>query len=115
MPSPESPGGYHNVHVALQRRNRRDELLCATPGNATSATWTIDCLPVPTASGFDLKGPYIQGPRNGRFFYLSWGSVNEAGHFELFRRAKLWLDCISAQVMTGRRGPGPTRRSAKPD
>ena len=42
--------------------NRRDELLGLTPGNATSATWTIDCVPVPTASGFDLRGPYIQGP-----------------------------------------------------
>lgn len=67
--SPKSPDGYHNVHVALQRRNRRDELLGLTPGNATSATWTIDCLPAATPSGFDLKGPYIQGPPHGRFIY----------------------------------------------
>lgn len=98
-PSPGSPGGYHNVHVAVQRRNRRDELLGLTPGNATSASWTIDCVAVSTTSGFDLKGPYIQGPRGARFIYLSWGTVDDAKNFELFRRAKLWLDCIDSEVV----------------
>lgn len=98
-PSPDSPGGYHNVHVAVQRRNRRDELLGLTPGNATSATWTIDCVPVRTTSGSDLKGPYIQGPPGARFIYLSWGTVDDAKNFELFRRAKLWLDCIPSEVV----------------
>jgi hypothetical protein len=32
--SPESPGGYHNIHVAVQHRNRGDDLLGLTPGNA---------------------------------------------------------------------------------
>ena len=98
-PSPDSPGGYRNVHVAVQRRNRRDELLGLTPGNAASATWTIDCVPVPTASGIDLKGPYIQGTPGARFIYLSWGTVDNAKNFELFRRAKLWLDCIPSEVL----------------
>ena len=26
-PSPDSPGGYHNIHVGIQPRNRRHELL----------------------------------------------------------------------------------------
>jgi hypothetical protein len=99
FPSPDSPGGYRNVHVAVQRRNRRDELLGLTPGNATSATWTIDCVPVPTAWGFDLKGPYIQGPPGARFIYLSWGTVDDAKNFRLFRRAKLWLDCVPSEVV----------------
>jgi hypothetical protein len=97
--SPDSPGGYHNVHGGVQRRNRRDELLGLTPGDATSATWIIDCAPVPTASGFDLKGPYIQGTPGARFIYLSWGTVDDAKNFELFRRAKLWLDCIPPEIV----------------
>ncbi len=56
-------------------------------------------MPVPTASGFDLKGPYIQGPPGARFIYLSWGTVDDAKTFELFRRAKLWLDCIPSDVV----------------
>jgi hypothetical protein len=97
--SPESPGGYHNIHVAVQHRNRGDDLLGLTPGNATTATWTMDCVPVPTFPGFDLKGPYIQGSPGSRFIYLSWGTVDDASRFQLFRRAKLWLDCIPSGVL----------------
>jgi Family of unknown function (DUF5990) len=98
-PSPDSPRGYHNVHVAVQRRNRRHELLGLAPGNAASATWTIECVPVPTELGLDLRGPYIQGSPAGRFIYLSWGTMDGAGDFQLFRRAKLWLDAIPAEVL----------------
>ena len=98
-PSPDSPGGYHNVHVAVQRRNRRDELLGLTPGNAASANWTIECTPIATTAGIDLKGPYVQGPPGARFIYLSWGTVDDANTFHLFRRAKLWLDAIPAGVL----------------
>ena len=100
-PSPDAPGGYHNVHVGVQRRNRRDELLGLVPGDAPSATWTMQCAAVPAPVGPDLKGPYIQGPPGGRFIYLSWGTVDEAGGFTLFRRAKLWLDAIPAAVLAG--------------
>jgi hypothetical protein len=94
-----SPGGYHNIHVGVQRRNRRDELLGLVPGDAPAARWTVDCAAIPSPGGFDLKGPYIQGPPGGRFIYLSWGTVAEAGGFTLFRRAKLWFDAIPAAVL----------------
>jgi len=97
--SPESPGGYHNIHVGVQRRNRRDELLGLVPGDASSATWTLDCSAVPSPSGVDLKGPYIQGPPGGRFIYLSWGTVDDVKSFTLFRRAKLWFDAIPPTVI----------------
>jgi Family of unknown function (DUF5990) len=93
-PSPDAPGGYHNVHLGLQRRNQRDALLGLLPGDAASATWTLDCVAVPTPTGVDLKGPYIQGPPGGRFIYLSWGTVDDDDTFTLFRRAKLLLDAI---------------------
>jgi len=98
-PSPDSAGGYHGIHVGVQRRNRRDELLGLVPGNAASATWNLDCTAVSSPAGADLTGPYIQGPPGGRFIYLSWGTVDDAGNFTLFRRAKLCLDAIPAAVM----------------
>lgn len=70
------------------------------PGDAPSASWTIGCDPVLVTSGFDLKGPYIPGRPGARFIYLSWGSVDDANEFRLFRRAKLWLDGVPAEVLT---------------
>lgn len=97
--SPDSSGGYHNVHVAIQRRNRRDELLGLTrQRNFRDLDHRLRARP-PT-SGFDLKGPYLQCPAGARFICLSWGAVDDAKSFELLRRAKLWLDCIPSEVVT---------------
>jgi hypothetical protein len=93
-PSPDRPDGYRGIHVAVQRRDRPAELLVLTPADATTATWSLDCDGVPTADGFDIKGPYIQGRPADRFIYLSWGEVDAAGGFEMFRRAKLLLGVI---------------------
>lgn len=98
-PSPDAPDGYHNVHVGVQRRNRRDELLDLVPGDAPSATWTFDCTAVRSPTGVDVRGPYVQGPPGGRFIYLSWGTVDDNNGFRLFRRAKLWFDSIPSEVM----------------
>jgi hypothetical protein len=94
-PSPDSPGGYHNIHVGVQRRGRRDELLGLVSGDAPSAGWSLDC----TVSGADVRGPYIQGPPGGRFIYLSWGTVDGDNAFRLFRRAKVWLDAVPGDVL----------------
>jgi hypothetical protein len=98
-PSPDSPGGYHNIHVAVQRRNKRDELLGLVPADAPTATWSLDCTTTRSTTGVDIRGPYIQGPPGGRFIYLSWGTVDGAERFTLFRRAKLWLDAIPPPVL----------------
>jgi Family of unknown function (DUF5990) len=91
--------GYRNVHVGVQRRDRRNELLELHPGDAPSAVWTLQCSAVATSTGVDLKGPYIQGRPGGRFIYLSWGTVDAAGAFTLFRRAKLLFDAIGPEVL----------------
>jgi Family of unknown function (DUF5990) len=98
-PSPDRPGGHHNIHVGVQRRNRRDELLGLVPGDSPSATWTLDCTATTLPGGVDLKGPYIQGPLGERFIYLSWGTVDGADRFSLFRRAKLCLDAVPPPVI----------------
>ena len=97
-PSPDLPDGYHNIHVGVQRGSRPDDLLGLVPGDAPSATWILDCDTVVTADGVDVRGPHIQGARQGRFIYLSWGTV-DAGVFSLFRRAKLWFDAVPDQVL----------------
>ena len=96
-----APGfpGYENIHVGVQRRGRPGELLDLSPGDAPSVEWCLDCDVVETPAGVDLKGPYIQGRPNERFIYLSWGTVDPDGTFTMFRRAKLWLDCIDAGVL----------------
>ncbi|TQF06963.1 monooxygenase [Kitasatospora acidiphila] len=96
--SPDFPG-YTNIHVAVQRKDRRDELLDPQPGDGATAAWTLDCTATPGPQGIDLKGPYIQGRPGGRFIYLSWGTVDEAGTFTLFRRAKLMLDAIDSATV----------------
>jgi hypothetical protein len=98
-PSPDSPGGYQNIHVGVQRRGRLAELLGLVPGDAPSADSTMDCTVTRTSDGIDVKGPYIQGPPGGRFIYLSWGTVDDTAGFTLFRRAKLWLDTVPPAVL----------------
>jgi len=98
-PSPDRPDGHHNIHVGVQRRGRRDELLGLTPGDAPSAAWTIDCVLTAMPNGADLKGPYIQGPAGGRFVYLSWGTVEDDERFVMFRRAKIWLEGIDPAIL----------------
>jgi hypothetical protein len=87
--------GYSNIHVGVQRKNRPDELLDVQPGDATRAVWTLDC----SINAADVRGPYIQGPPGGRFIYLNWGGVTAAGQFTMFRRAKLMLSDVPADVL----------------
>jgi Family of unknown function (DUF5990) len=109
-PSVDAPDGYRNIHVGVQRRGKRDELLGLTPGDAPAATWTIECQlsgdTDPNGLAADVKGPYIQGPPGGRFIYLNWVTVDDVGTVRLFRRAKLWLDGVPPAVLNeaGRTG-----------
>ncbi|TMR06316.1 monooxygenase [Nonomuraea turkmeniaca] len=91
--------GYCNIHVGVQQRERRDELLGMIPGDASSATWELEVTATRREAGWDLRGPFVHGRPGGRFVYLSWGTVDEARVFSMFRRAKLWLDAIPAGVL----------------
>jgi hypothetical protein len=109
-PSADVPDGYRNVHVAVQQRGKRDELLGLTPGDVPAATWTIECqlsgAAAPDGPAADVRGPYVQGPPGGRFIYLNWVTVDDAGTARLFRRAKLMLDEVPPAVLNeaGRTG-----------
>lgn len=90
---------YDNVHVAVQRRDRPAELLDPTPGDAASASWNLECTAEASPDGIVVKGPYVQHRLGRRFVYLSWGTVDEAGVFTMFRRAKLMLDSVPEDVL----------------
>lgn len=90
---------YGNLHVAVQRRDRPAELLAPQPGDAPSATWTLECTTSPSPTGTEIKGPYVQDRLGRRFVYLSWGTVDDSGTFTMFRRAKLMLDAVPADVL----------------
>ncbi|MFC8433374.1 DUF5990 family protein [Streptomyces sp. NPDC057253] len=99
-PAKGSDQPYRNIHVAIQRRDRPAELLDPQPGNADTVSWTVECTTTASPSGTDVKGPYVQGRPGSRFLYLSWGTVDEAGTFTMFRRAKLMLDAVPTETLT---------------
>jgi hypothetical protein len=97
-PAPGFPG-QDNIHVGVQRKDRPAELLDLTPGDAPSAHWTLDCTPVHTDSGVELRGRYIQNRLGGRFIYLSWVSLGQDGSATMFRRAKMRFDAIPPGIL----------------
>jgi hypothetical protein len=98
-PAPNRPDGHPNIHVAMQRRNKPGELWGMVRGDAATAEWELECTVTEHASGVDLKGPFLQGGPGARFVYLSWGVVDDAGAFDMFRRAKLMLDGVPPDVL----------------
>ncbi|WP_067691443.1 DUF5990 family protein [Nocardia jejuensis] len=96
-PSPTFPG-YSNIHIAVQRKDRPQELLDLQPGDAPQVSWTLEAEPADTSAGIVLRGPYIQS-RGGPFVYLNWGELAADTTFTMFRRAKLWLDAIEPATM----------------
>ncbi|WP_328707438.1 DUF5990 family protein [Streptomyces sp. HF10] len=92
------------VEVAVQRKDRPDELLEPQPGDAPTATWTLPCAF--TVDGA-LHGPYVQNRLGGRFVYLSWlGRRPGEEVSRMFRRAKLMLADVAPQVLAEARLSG---------
>ncbi|MEU5717396.1 DUF5990 family protein [Streptomyces sp. NPDC020403] len=91
--------GFDNIHVGVQRKDRPGEVLAPHPGDAPAASWTLDCTTTPGPDGLEVAGPYIQDRLGGHFVYLSWGTVDEAGAFTMFRRAKLVIGDVDPDVL----------------
>ncbi len=94
---------YENVHVGVQRRR---EVVDIVPGDAPTATWDLTLEPSVRDGARDFRGPFARGRRGDRFLYLSWGSVDADGHFEMFRRAKLMLDAVTPELVQAADRPG---------
>jgi len=99
-PAGGEPEGYANVHVGVQRRTEVVELV---PGDAEEAVWSFEVTTRAVEDdgglGIDVGGPYAQGPKGDRFFYLSWGTVDGEGRFTMFRRAKLLVADIPPDLL----------------
>jgi hypothetical protein len=82
--------GPPDVRVGVQRKRRPGDVLDPVAADAASATWSLEC----TVRDGDVSGAYVEGPPGGRFVYLSWLRDGE-----MFRRAKLMLDGVPAEVL----------------
>ena len=94
---------YENVHVGIQQRR---DVIERVPGDAPSATWELTIETRRNDGELDFRGPYVQGKRGDRFLYLSWGTLDGDGRFEMFRRAKLMLRGVDNDVVRAASGPG---------
>jgi hypothetical protein len=94
-PGPEGP--HENVHVGIGSRGLATELV---RGDASAASWRFQVRPVAVAGGsWDFSGPLVEGRRGDRFLYLNWGDVAADGSFRLFRRAKIDLSALDAELV----------------
>jgi hypothetical protein len=88
---------YDDIYVGVQRKREVVEMV---PGDASEACWTLEVDVAPGRDGgLDFRGPWAQGKPGERFVYLSWGERDAVGHFEMFRRAKLWLTTIGDDLL----------------
>ena len=94
---------HQNVHVGVQCRAEPVDLV---PGDAPSAVFEFDVDILPADGGWDFRGPYVHGKRTERFLYLTWGDHPPDGSFAMFRRAKLHLSCLDADLIAAAADPG---------
>ncbi|MGW8952824.1 DUF5990 family protein [Streptomyces sp. NPDC055709] len=90
-------GDFSDVHVGTQRGREPDQLVPADAGEAVFDL-TADVVEAPDGTT-DFRGPYVQGRRGERFVYLTWGELPAGGTFAMFRRAKLFLADIPAELV----------------
>jgi Family of unknown function (DUF5990) len=94
---------YENVHVGVQQRK---DVVDLVPADATTAEWNLRIETVTKDGALDFRGPFVHGKRGDRFLYLSWGTVDHNGGFEMFRRAKLMFDAVPDDVLRSAKTPG---------
>ena len=95
-----SCGPYEDVCVGFMHKVgcHPDEMVSA---DAPGAAWetAIEVRERDGAPAF--RGPAVNGPPHERFFYLTWIGREAGGPPAMFRRAKLRLDAIPADVLAG--------------
>ncbi len=61
--------------------------------------WRLSATATRAPDGLDITGAHVQGRPGGRFIYLTWGTVDDAGAFTMFRRAKLMFDAVGPAAL----------------
>ena len=91
LPGPDWYAGVcarRNIHCGLQLGREPYELV---RGGTEHAVWSVELRVLADDDGIDFRGRAVQGRRGERFVYLTWGEIDSAGAFSMFRRAKLML------------------------
>ena len=95
---------WTNVHVGIQRRR---EVVDLVPGDAQRAVFDVEVeLRTGRDDRLEPRGPHVQGRPGERFIYLSWGTVDGAGHLHMFRRLKLWIGRLHEDLLRRADTPG---------
>lgn len=92
---------HGNVHIGVQRGT---EVVQIQPADAPTVRFTFGIVLRETDDGLDFRSPFVHGEPGDRFFYLSWGDVDDAGTFTMFRRAKLMLAALPVGLVTASTG-----------
>jgi hypothetical protein len=80
---------------------RGAEVVGLVRGDSADAIFDIEIVIELDDQGLpDFRGPYVHGRRGERFVYLSFGEVDDAGAFAMFRRLKLHLAPLVEQSQT---------------
>ena len=80
---------------------RQDELVKPTSNTKTriSFDFTVEVVKDPSAKGFRLRGPAVQGRPGGRFVYLRIGVYAGQVGTPIARRAKIGLEGINRKLV----------------
>jgi len=90
-------GTYNNVHVGIQCGR---EVVDIHAADEDAVTWTVDVeVRLDRAGAPDVRGACIHGRPGARFLYLSWGTIDAAGIFTMFRRAKILFADIEPHML----------------
>lgn len=100
---PADAANRSTLHVGVQRRRETVDLV---PAGAATAVFTcpIDVV-TRNGSGFDFRGPFVQGKAGARFVYLVWGDVAEDGAFAMTQRAKIGLSTLDDGLVRAAQAP----------
>lgn len=80
------------VFLGIQQER---EVVNIVPGSMGEAPFTPEFRVADFEGSPNFLGPYAQGPRDERFFYLSWGKGDSAPTFGMFRRLKVHLSHLT--------------------
>ena len=95
-------GDHANVHIGVQRG---DEVIQVQPADAPSVRFSFGIVLREQEDGsFDFRSPFVHGKPGDRFFYLSWGDVDDDGTFTMFSRIKLMLAAVPPGLVTPQTG-----------
>ncbi|MEN8655385.1 DUF5990 family protein [Streptomyces sp. 21So2-11] len=92
-------GEFRHVHVGTQCGREPDQVVSADARQALFEI-PVEILADPQgALDADFRGPYVQGRPGVRFVYLTWGEQPPGGEFAMFRRIKIFLADLPAELI----------------